>query len=83
MPHVRFSYSYGINAGVDGRKDWLESLCFWGSSQTLAFVGLLSTGCTEALSVVVIIIFLNLFLFEDNCFTGLCWFLPYTNVNQP
>ena len=26
---------------------------------------------------------LNLFLIEDNCFTILCWFLPYINMNQP
>ena len=64
MPRVRFSYSYRINARVDGGKDLLESLCFWGSSQTLAFVGPLSAGCTKALSVVVIIIiFSDLFLF--------------------
>ena len=23
------------------------------------------------------------FKLEDNCFTMLCWFLPYISVNQP
>ena len=23
------------------------------------------------------------FLLKDNCFTVLCWLLPYTNMNQP
>ena len=23
------------------------------------------------------------FYLEDNCFTMLCWFLPYINMNQP
>ena len=29
------------------------------------------------------IIFFLIFLLEDNCFTILCWFLPYINMNQP
>ena len=67
MPRVRLSYSYGINARVGGERIWalLVSLCFWGSLQILAFVALLSEGCSKALSVVVVNInFLNLFLFE-------------------
>ena len=23
------------------------------------------------------------FLLEDNCFTILCWYVPYININQP
>ena len=34
----------------------LESLCLWGSPQTLAFVAQLSEGCSKALSVVVVIV---------------------------
>ena len=27
--------------------------------------------------------FYDFFKVEDNCFTTLCWFLPYNNMNQP
>ena len=30
-----------------------------------------------------IFILKNYFSLEDNCFTILCWFLPYININQP
>jgi len=28
-------------------------------------------------------LFAFIFLLEDNCFTTLCWPLPYINMNQP
>ena len=43
--------------------------------------------CLISLSKLYFFPFLLLFTFffklEDNCFTMLCWFLPYNNVNRP